>query len=234
MERLEAKPGRRSTRDRHQVAPPGLSALLAMEIPWSPAEHSLRNPTSHPRDGWIESDLGCPSHSRRAPEARLRSVRTNSLAISCPHPPQAREARISELGLLPPQPGSVPFVLGQGYPCTSTSRAARHGQGRGPSPAGRLASPLHPPRRLSEEPANPNSAPSQGQRSLLGPASRCRCRLTEQRSPKGTWTRTIAHLRLHPASRLRRTSVGVAVLANHRRDFSIRIPSRALAFVLHV
>jgi hypothetical protein len=41
MERLEAKLDRRSTRDRHQVAPPRLSALLAMEVPKWPAEHSL-------------------------------------------------------------------------------------------------------------------------------------------------------------------------------------------------
>src|SRR5664279_850118 len=67
LSRVAAEFGHRQARDRHRVAPPGVSTLLEKKVTGRAAESSCRGPTAHSGDGLRQPDLGCAPNSRRAP-----------------------------------------------------------------------------------------------------------------------------------------------------------------------
>src|ERR1017187_10190812 len=67
LSRVAAESGHRQARDRHRVAPPGVSTLLEKKVTGRAAESSCRGPTAHSGDGLRQPDLGCAPNPRRAP-----------------------------------------------------------------------------------------------------------------------------------------------------------------------
>jgi len=103
--KLASQLGDRPARHSHLVAPPGVCALLALEITTSGRPPADRSPPPgvDPTHGPRESHVGAPSHPGRASLPWLRRGRAHRREIHAPPPLTTTLAHVAQLPAGPPE-----------------------------------------------------------------------------------------------------------------------------------